>query len=276
MNAAVAHLTLSDGKKSIKLEDWEAIQGVIDPSVKALLEQGGEIIIPSISHTGLQELIKLIPEIQKGDTSGLKEKLDAMYHSKKRAEFGALLQAANFLMVEPLIKAFRKWVGEFLVTMEDPSGMFNDENNKEFLKTILINQAACEMVSSKLADGLLAEAACRDEIAIVRLLLEFGEEVDTHRYRYSALVSASIEGNKEMAQMVINAGANVNLVCPGFQDVNALQCAVGRQHRELVTLLLASGAKDTETMNCLLVSLNNIAHQINLNLNHNINCFSHY
>jgi len=78
---------------------------------------------------------------------------------------------------------------------------------------------------------------------VVASLLRSGEDVDgrgSWRFR-NALQAASGHGNKEMVQLLLDSGANVNVKCGLFG--NALQCASLREgNKEIVQLLLDKGA----------------------------------
>ncbi len=266
-------ITLQDGEKTIKKEDWEAIKSVIDPSVREPLEGGGNIAIPAVSYVGLQELKKLIPEIKAGESlpeyelisplslikgkgrlftipeieyrsAGLIPKLDDMYETKQCAEFRALLEAAEFLGVKPLQEAFKKWIQGFL-NDRAPSLRSLEENEKEFVKTILTSQVGQRMISAKQAGYLLLRVVPTNDTNLVRLLIDLKAQVDNLdviKGCRTALMIASVCGYKEIAQMLINAGADVDFALSNGE--NALQLATKYQHKDL-ELLLASGAKDS-------------------------------
>ena len=75
---------------------------------------------------------------------------------------------------------------------------------------------------------------------IVQILVEKGANVNAREGRYgNALQVASSQGHKEAVQMLLERGANVNARGRGYG--NALQVASSQGHKEVVQLLLEGG-----------------------------------
>ncbi|KAJ5188138.1 hypothetical protein N7491_004463 [Penicillium cf. griseofulvum] len=97
-------------------------------------------------------------------------------------------------------------------------------------------------------------------LEVIRILLEFGVDPNSRGAFYmkpsyklqkgaddkddgdfsNALQAASLEGHKEVAQMLLDRGANIN--ASGGRYGNALQAASSRGHKEVVQILLDRGA----------------------------------
>ena len=97
----------------------------------------------------------------------------------------------------------------------------------------------------------LIDAAQREDVARVKALLAAGTPVDAaNRYGATALFYATDKGNLELAKLLIEAGANVN-VQDTFYSASPLGWALfsiseETQHREIVLLLLANGAEQAD------------------------------
>ncbi|KAJ4367429.1 hypothetical protein N0V83_007011 [Neocucurbitaria cava] len=80
--------------------------------------------------------------------------------------------------------------------------------------------------------------------SIVNLLLEKDTDVDAQgRYFRNALQAASAHGHKEVAQLLLNNGADVNLNAQSMPYSNALQAASAYGHKAVVQLLLGNNAE---------------------------------
>ena len=78
---------------------------------------------------------------------------------------------------------------------------------------------------------------------IVQLLLERGADVNAKGGLYgNALQAASSNGHKEIVQLLLERGADVNAVGSQGDYGNALQAASSNGHKEIVQLLLERGA----------------------------------
>jgi ankyrin repeat protein len=90
----------------------------------------------------------------------------------------------------------------------------------------------------------LAQAAARNDVATVRQLLTSGHRPDEVRDSWTALIWASRSGSLEAIQVLLDAGADVNL--PGSSgdnwDATPLQHAILQRQPDVVRLLLERGA----------------------------------
>ena len=101
--------------------------------------------------------------------------------------------------------------------------------------------------------------ACLDNnVAYVKSALEkykqLADAKDEHGI--TVLILASTKGNKEIVDLLISHGADVNMQCETIQNESALICAAYSGHKEIVELLLANGAlinaKKSDGMNALM------------------------
>jgi ankyrin repeat protein len=85
-----------------------------------------------------------------------------------------------------------------------------------------------------------AAASCDEHLEIVQLLLEHGADVNlADNYGHTSLIEALMHGHKAIVQMLLAAGAAVNVRTPAY---TALHCAACRGDAEMVQLLVAHGA----------------------------------
>lgn len=88
--------------------------------------------------------------------------------------------------------------------------------------------------------------ACLDNnVAYVKNMLEKNKQLANtakDEHGMTVLIMASINGNKEIVELLISSGADVNMQCEAIQNENALICAAYSGHKEIVELLLANGA----------------------------------
>ena len=83
----------------------------------------------------------------------------------------------------------------------------------------------------------LTNAAHRGDTQTVRTLLDQGDREGLDE----ALWNSACSGHMEVAQLLLERGANVNYVEP-FTSYSCLQCAAGTGHDQMVSLLLQAGA----------------------------------
>lgn len=90
----------------------------------------------------------------------------------------------------------------------------------------------------------LEAASLQGHREIVQMLLDRGADANASGGKVygKALLAASFRGHREIVQMLLDRGADVN--APGGKaHGNALQAASLRGHREIVQMLLDRGAK---------------------------------
>ncbi|KAL0940337.1 Protein fem-1-like protein [Colletotrichum truncatum] len=103
--------------------------------------------------------------------------------------------------------------------------------------------------------GLLSECVKQNDLGNVRFLLSEGEDVNednSHvRYGRSPLQEAVEEGNLELVELLVKAGANVNTPAAKYGGATALQLAaikgrlgIARELRELGANIDAPGAEE--------------------------------
>ncbi|KAF3004398.1 hypothetical protein E8E13_010156 [Curvularia kusanoi] len=77
---------------------------------------------------------------------------------------------------------------------------------------------------------------------LVELLLDRGSNANESGCDYTALEAAAAGGHERIAQMLINAGAEVNEQDEGHIWDNSLRAAIDHGHKQVVELLINSGA----------------------------------
>ena len=88
--------------------------------------------------------------------------------------------------------------------------------------------------------GDLVKAIKMQQPDLIRKLLDFGVEINTKDYRYEPLFEAAVTGNRQIVEMLLDAGAEIDH--RSVWGGTALFGAISLDHLELVQLLLAKGA----------------------------------
>jgi ankyrin repeat protein len=87
----------------------------------------------------------------------------------------------------------------------------------------------------------LQAASAEGRKEVVEMLMANGADVNVKGGEYgTALQAASAEGHKEVVELLLGKGADVN--AEGGRDGTALQAASARGHKEVVEILMANGA----------------------------------
>uniref|UniRef100_A0A8H7NI08 NACHT domain-containing protein n=1 Tax=Bionectria ochroleuca TaxID=29856 RepID=A0A8H7NI08_BIOOC len=90
-------------------------------------------------------------------------------------------------------------------------------------------------------DNALQAASEGGHLEIAQMLIQNGADINAQGGKYgNALQAASAEGHREIAKLLIENGASVN--SQGGRYSNALQAASERGHREIAKLLIENGA----------------------------------
>jgi len=114
----------------------------------------------------------------------------------------------------------------------------------EVLKTLLSGGVAPNDKNAPLAafgKTIVLGAVDTGDVAFVRALVEAGADVKTaNDYGVPPLSEAAYNGNLEMSQILLEAGADPNAAPGGFPLIYG---PVNENHPDVVKLLLASGAK---------------------------------
>ena len=113
------------------------------------------------------------------------------------------------------------------------------ERNTEVVKLVLEHGAIKHCSASEL-EKLLKLAAKKRVPEVLRLLIEEGKQLVSKRTLGSILAETSREGHKEIAQVLLDKGADVN--AQGGDLGNALYAASAAGHKEIVQQLLDKGA----------------------------------
>lgn len=87
-------------------------------------------------------------------------------------------------------------------------------------------------------------ACTTNDVAYVKTALEKDRQLADIKKEngMTVLLIASLQGYKEIVELLISHGANVNMQCETMQNENALICASYKGHKDIVELLLANGA----------------------------------
>jgi ankyrin repeat protein len=94
----------------------------------------------------------------------------------------------------------------------------------------------------------LQAASVKGDESIVRILLDYGADVNTiGGYYGSSLQAASAEGDESIVRILLDHGADVNAL--GGKHGNALNAALWAEHEGTVLMLLEAGAvPDSESL----------------------------
>jgi ankyrin repeat protein len=98
-----------------------------------------------------------------------------------------------------------------------------------------------QLVSKKILESILIETSSEGNTEIAQVLLDNGADINAQGGHYgNALQAASAEGHKETVQVLLDKGADVN--AQGGHYGNALRAASAGGHKETVQVLLDKGA----------------------------------
>src|SRR6478736_7239001 len=108
------------------------------------------------------------------------------------------------------------------------------------LGAALLTASAC----AQRPETPLTQAAARNDVAALRQLLDAGHKADEGGDSWTALIWASRSGSIEAINLLLDAGADVNLPGPTGDDWDAtpLQHAILERRPAVVRLLLDRGA----------------------------------
>jgi ankyrin repeat protein len=110
------------------------------------------------------------------------------------------------------------------------------------VKTLLDNNFNVN-IQHKIYDNALQAASMEGHKQVVEILLDRGADADVntqHKIYGNALQAASIKGHKQIVELLLNRGADVNV--QGGYHGNALQAALSKGHKQIVEMLLDRGA----------------------------------
>ncbi len=109
-----------------------------------------------------------------------------------------------------------------------------------------LNQQLAEWNAQSLENNVVGilEAASRNDMPTLQAYIDSGADVNemTRDGSYSPLQYAASIGNAEMAQMLLTAGANPNIVTTDGYENTPLRVAVRRGNIEIIRALAAAGA----------------------------------
>lgn len=107
----------------------------------------------------------------------------------------------------------------------------------------LVRAEANPNTSNAYGSSPLGEAAAKGDLAMIELLLDAGADVESANPEgQTALMAVSRTGNVDAARLLLEKGADINAQ-EGWGGQTALHWAAARKHPEMVSFLLANGAK---------------------------------
>ena len=116
------------------------------------------------------------------------------------------------------------------------------DNDIESLERLLREGADINAAKGKYETSILMEAAVRGNLAIIKLLLERGANVNqADRDGWTALMGATVEGRIESVKLLLDNGADVN--AKNHDGERALVMATRMKHAEIKDALLEHGAE---------------------------------
>jgi uncharacterized protein len=114
-------------------------------------------------------------------------------------------------------------------------------------KAIWLLLLALPLFADELGDQLLA-ATRKGDVAAVKQLLDQGADVNAKtRYNSTPLFFACDRGHLEVAKLLIERGANLN-VKDNFYNASALSWAMSKKHDAIVELLIDKGVNPSDAM----------------------------
>lgn len=114
----------------------------------------------------------------------------------------------------------------------------NKNNNKPPLKRQNASRNVLQPIRE--LNKSFIEAVYRGKINDVKTFLEKGADIEYTKYGKTALMMISEVGDKEILQLLLRKGADVNK--EGSESYTSLMCASKEGHKEIVEILLKKGA----------------------------------
>ncbi|TNC81815.1 MAG: ankyrin repeat domain-containing protein [Oleiphilus sp.] len=186
----------------------------------------------------------LILAAREADVAGLKaallegEKLNG--YTDEGNAFSAALQAGHFAIAEFLLKAGATFDKGFGAGQDSALMIAAANGHNELLKELIVRGADLDYI----ADGgytAVARAALNRHLTSLKILVNAGAAVNTIADGKSVLMYTVIDNNPILAQVLINAGADVN-----FRDANgdtALRLARRAGYYDLDLMLVQAGGR---------------------------------
>jgi len=116
------------------------------------------------------------------------------------------------------------------------------EDDIEALERLLGEGADINAAKGTYKTTMLMEAAVRGNVRVMRLLLERGADVNmVDQDGWNALMGATVEGRLEPVKLLLEHSADVN--AKNRKGETALVMATGMKHAEIKDALLAHGAE---------------------------------
>lgn len=121
------------------------------------------------------------------------------------------------------------------------------EDNLEWLERLLAEGADVNAVKGEYKTTVLMEASVRGNLEAMKLLLEKGANIDmVDQDGWTALMGATVQGSLEPVKLLLEHGADVN--AKNHNGDTALVMAIGMKNVEIEDALIEHGAETQEPL----------------------------
>lgn len=118
-----------------------------------------------------------------------------------------------------------------------------DENNIEDVETIINQIEDLDNFNFNIeGTNPLHYAILEDNIEIVKILVEYGADVNLKNNNYTPCMSATFVGNLEIIKLLVEYGGNCDLITT--RGHSAFQLACKRGHKEIVKYLFSNSTTE--------------------------------
>jgi ankyrin repeat protein len=226
--------TNADGRTPL----WTAVSRINEPMIRFLVQSGAD---PDARDRSGQPLIMSAL----GRTVPVLVELGADVNARDAEGQTAVMRWARETRYQNAVLNFYK-LGANLdgLTPDQATGFLRDavaENDIDAARAA-IKIGANANAGARFGGSLLVSAAYDGKTGIVRLLLDSGADVKPGAEGWSALHGAALMGRREIAEMLITAGANVNAM--DKHGRTPLNQAVQFKHEAIAQLLREAGATE--------------------------------
>ena len=221
----------------VEEEDVVELLKVVDRSIKEMLEGFDTLSFPEISKDAFKWIIDNLAALN--DAALMEESLNELFETNLQV-YCDVLFAANYLKIDSLNAAGAEHSNKKL------REAIGNPDKLDYLKDLFKLSRYPNVVGINLQNEnggtILKEASKFGDKVMVELLIKNGAKPDLPDIDdYTALIWAAKQGHTEVVKLLIEAGADLNLLAEKG-TYTALVWAAFRGHAEVVKLLIIAGA----------------------------------